>query len=201
MQQSAIHQNHLGKPNPCHMYPGLCTTQDGEPGDVVDEDGRHVDHGSDVRFVPGLEIPGDGDPEIWAQFTHLSAGKPPHIGFMGHDLTPEQARTKAHELRQFADELDVLADKVAVAQTLHDVRTVRETASPAFAGILAIVENAIVRDGADPAEVFERVLQLMNQARAEENEAAERAARRSVDRAFPVVAAFLADERARGEHQ
>ncbi|MDX3559048.1 hypothetical protein PV729_46655 [Streptomyces europaeiscabiei] len=34
---------------------------------------------------------------------------------------------------------------------------------------------------------------------AEETEAAERAARRSVDRAFPTVAAFLAENRAGGE--
>jgi hypothetical protein len=157
------------EPTPCHMYPGLCTTRDGEEGDVVDEDGRHVDHGSDAISVPGLEV--EGDPEIWAQFTHVSAGNPPHIGFMAVDITPEQAHVKARELRQFADQLDDLADKVAVAQTLHDVRTVRETASPAFAAILAIVENAIVRDGADPAEVFERVLELMNQAHAEDKAA------------------------------
>jgi hypothetical protein len=151
----------VAEPTPCHMYPGLCTTRDGEDGDAVDEDGRHVDHGSDAISVPGLEV--EGDPEIWAQFTHVSAGSPPHIGFMAVDITPEQAHVKARELRQFADQLDDLADKVAIAQTLHDVRTVRETASPAFAGILAIVEGAIVRDGADPTEVFERVLDLIAQ--------------------------------------
>jgi hypothetical protein len=42
---------------------------------------------------------------------------------------------------------------------------------------------------------------LRSRLRAEETEAAARAARASVDRAFPVVAAFLADERARGEDQ
>ncbi|MBE4789932.1 hypothetical protein [Streptomyces caniscabiei] len=152
----------IAEPTPCHMYPGLCTTRDGEQFDDVDENGRHIDHGSDAIGVPGLEV--EGDPEIWANFIHLSASTP-KIGFMGHDLTPEQARTKARELRQFADELDDLADQTATACALHDVRTVRETASPAFAGILTIVENAIARDGADPAEVFERVLELMNQAR------------------------------------
>ncbi|MBE4799950.1 hypothetical protein [Streptomyces caniscabiei] len=150
------------EPALCHVYPGLCTTRDGEQFDDVDENGRHIDHGSDAIGVPGLEV--EGDPEIWANFIHLSASTP-KIGFMGHDLTPEQARTKARELRQFADELDDLADQTATACALHDVRTVRETAGPAFACILTIVENAIVRDGAHPAEVFERVLELMNQAR------------------------------------
>ena len=150
-------------PTPCHLYPGLCDSFDGESGDEVDTDGRHLDHGSHAIGVPGLEVP--GDPEIWAEFTHVSAGTP-YVGFMGFDLTPDQARVKAREMRQFADELDDLADKVATARALHDVRTVRETADPAFAGILTIVETAIVRDGADPTEVFDRVLELMGQARA-----------------------------------
>ncbi|CBG71896.1 hypothetical protein SCAB_48451 [Streptomyces scabiei 87.22] len=42
---------------------------------------------------------------------------------------------------------------------------------------------------------------LRGRLRAEETEAAERAACASVDRAFPAVAAFLADERAREEGQ
>ncbi|MDX2948176.1 hypothetical protein PV383_37295 [Streptomyces caniscabiei] len=99
---------------PCHVYPGLCTAVDGEDGNEVDENGRHYDHGGDMHFVPGLEIPGDGDPEIWAAFTHVSGGTP-WIGFMGFDLTPEQARVKAQEMRQFADEVDALADQVETA--------------------------------------------------------------------------------------
>lgn len=148
----------------CTVYPGLCTSIDGEDGDQTDENGRHFDHGSHAIGVPGLEV--EGDPEIWAEFTHVSAGTPPHIGFMGFDLTPDQARVKAREMRQFADELDTLADRVATARALHDVRTVRETASPSFAGILTIVETAIARDGADPTEVFDHVLKLMDQASA-----------------------------------
>ncbi|MDX2552784.1 hypothetical protein [Streptomyces stelliscabiei] len=99
---------------PCHVYPGLCTAVDGEDGNEVDENGWHYDHGGDMHFVPGLEIPGDGDPEIWAAFTHVSGGTP-WIGFMGFDLTPEQARVKAHEMRRFADEVDDLADQVETA--------------------------------------------------------------------------------------
>ncbi|WP_215456646.1 hypothetical protein [Streptomyces sp. ATCC 21386] len=53
----------------------------------------------------------------------------------------------------------------------------------------------------DPAGIGWNVDFLRSRLRAEETEAAERAARASVDRAFPVVAAFLADERARGEGQ
>lgn len=99
---------------PCHVYPGLCTAQDADAGDAVDERGRHYDHGGDSHYVPGLEIPEDGDPEIWAAFTHLSAGTP-CIGFMGFDLTPAQARVKAQEMRRFADEVDALANQVEAA--------------------------------------------------------------------------------------
>jgi hypothetical protein len=102
------------KNRPCHVYPGLCTTLDGDAGDSVDANGRHYDHGGDMHFVPGLEIPGAGDPEIWAAFTHVSAGTP-YIGFMGFDLTPSQARAKAQEMRRFADEVDALADQVETA--------------------------------------------------------------------------------------
>jgi hypothetical protein len=145
------------------MYPGLCTAQDGEDGDWVDADGRHFDHVGRTYSIPGVRVP--EDPEIWADFIHVSDSTP-KIGFMGADLTPEQARVKAREMRQFADELDVLADQTATALTLYGVRGVRETAGPAFAEILTIIEDAIVC-GNDPAAVFERVLELMAQARAE----------------------------------
>jgi hypothetical protein len=165
---AAFSGNELRQAGACTVYPGLCTITDGEDGTNGGEDGRHFDHGSHAIGVPGLEV--EGDPEIWAEFTHISAGTPPHIGFMGFDLTPDQARVKARELRQFADELDVLADQTATALALYDVRTVRETAGPAFAEILTIVEDAIVRDGADPAEVFDHVLRLMARTRAENTE-------------------------------
>lgn len=152
----------------CTVYPGLCTVTDGQDGTNTDENGQHFDHGSDAIGVPGLEV--EGDPEIWAQFTHVSAGTPPHIGFMGFDLTPEQAHDKATELRRFADDLDHLADQVHVARALHNLRTVRETADGPFAKILTIMEDAIVRDGADPVEVGDRILELMGQARAEKAE-------------------------------
>lgn len=53
----------------------------------------------------------------------------------------------------------------------------------------------------DPANVGWNTDFLRGRLAAEETEAAARAARRSVDRAFPVVAQSLADERARGEGQ
>lgn len=93
----------------CHVYPGLCTSVDGEAGDQVDEHGRHYDHGGRTISVPGLE--NEHDPEIWAEFIHLSSSTP-KIGFMGADLTPAQVREKAAQLRQFADEADALADQV-----------------------------------------------------------------------------------------
>ncbi|MFM9593375.1 hypothetical protein ACKI1O_28805 [Streptomyces scabiei] len=156
------------EPTTCTVYPGLCTVTDGQDGTNTDENGQHFDHGSDAIGVPGLEV--EGDPEIWAQFTHVSAGTPPHIGFMGFGLTPEQAHDKATELRRFADDLDHLADQVHVARALRNLRTVRETADGPFARILTIMEDAIVRDGADPVEVGDRILELMAQARAEKAE-------------------------------
>lgn len=99
-------------PNACHVYPGLCVTVDGEDGDQVDEHGRHYDHGGRTITVPDSKCP--EDPEIWAEFVHVSAGAP-RIGFMGEDLTTVQAREKAAQLRKFADEMDALADQVDVS--------------------------------------------------------------------------------------
>ncbi|KND40100.1 hypothetical protein [Streptomyces stelliscabiei] len=99
-------------PNACHVYPGLCIVEDGESGDAVDEHGRHYDHAGHSYTVPSATR--REDPEIWAEFVHVSAGTP-HIGFMGETLTPAQAREKAVHLRKFADEMDALADQVEVA--------------------------------------------------------------------------------------
>lgn len=157
------------EPTPCHMYPGLCTSIDGDGGDEVDENGHHFDHAGRVYSIPGLEIP--DDPEIWAHFLHLS-GSTPNIAFMdGGALTPDQARVKAQELRLLADDMDALADQVEVARALHNLRKARETADAGFAEVLTIMENAIVRDGADPVEVGERVLDLLHQAMTERAEA------------------------------
>lgn len=100
-------------PDACHVYPGLCIVKDGENGDSVDANGRHFDHGGRAITVPDSKCP--EDPEIWAEFCHVSAGTPAHIGFMGSDLTTAQAREKAAQLRAFADEMDQLADQVDVA--------------------------------------------------------------------------------------
>ncbi|MDX2538606.1 hypothetical protein [Streptomyces scabiei] len=65
--------------------------------------------------------------------------------------------------------------------------------------VRATVKGALADD---PADIGWNADFLRSRLRAEETEAAERAARRSVDRAFPAVAAFLATERAEaGEGQ
>lgn len=65
--------------------------------------------------------------------------------------------------------------------------------------VRATVKGALADD---PADIGWNADFLRGKLRAEETEAAARAARASVDRAFPVVAAFLADDRARrGEQQ
>lgn len=150
---------------PCHMYPGLCVLVDGEDGDAVGEDGRHFDHGSHALTVPSGEMPED-DPAIWAAFVHVS-GRVPKIGFMGEDLTPAETRARASELRRMADDMDALADQVDIARGLFNIRKARETADPAFAEVFTIMEDAIVKDGADPADVSNQVLELLQQARAE----------------------------------
>ncbi|MBT2673975.1 hypothetical protein J7E95_24770 [Streptomyces sp. ISL-14] len=101
------------EPALCYLYPGLCDRIDGEDGDAVDANGRHFDHGGNTLTVPSGEMPYD-DPEIWAEFVHISGGTP-HIGFMGEHLAPDEARLKARQLREFADAMDALADQVDAA--------------------------------------------------------------------------------------
>jgi hypothetical protein len=62
--------------------------------------------------------------------------------------------------------------------------------------VRATVKGALEED---PADVGWNADFLRSRLRAEEAEAAERAARASVDRAFPTGAAFLAESRAGGE--
>lgn len=64
--------------------------------------------------------------------------------------------------------------------------------------VRATVKGALAED---PANIGWNTDFLRGRLAAEETEAAARAVRRSVDHAFPVVAQFLADERARGEGQ
>lgn len=151
------------EPAPCHLYPGLCTSIDGEDGDEVDEDGRHIDHAGRTHYVPGMDIP--DDPKIWAQFIHLSEGAP-RIGFQGDDLTPDQARVKATELRQLADDMDILADQTEIARALHTLREARANADAPYAGVFDLMADSI-KGGAVPGAVFERVLELFAQVRAE----------------------------------
>lgn len=90
----------------CPVYPGLCVGEDG------DTSGEHFDHSGHTYSVTGPDSP--DDPEIWAEFIHFSTSVP-RIGFMGADLTPEQTRLKARELRRLADEMDALANQVDAA--------------------------------------------------------------------------------------
>lgn len=94
----------------CPVYPGLCTVTDSTDRINADEDGRHFDHAGRTITVPSSTNP--EDPAIWAAFVHCSTSVP-KIGFMSEDLTTDQAREKAQQLRKFADEMDALADQVA----------------------------------------------------------------------------------------
>ncbi|WP_405841591.1 hypothetical protein [Streptomyces sp. NBC_01518] len=61
----------------------------------------------------------------------------------------------------------------------------------------ACLARVVIRDGLD--EPAWNADWLHSKLRAEETEAADKAVRHSVDRAFPTVAAFLADERGEGK--
>lgn len=156
-------EDQAAEPALCHVYGSLCTVRDGEDGDQVDEHGRHYDHSSDTISVPDEDAP--RDPKIWAYLLHLSDSIP-CVGFMGADLTPAQARIKAQQLREFADELDVLADQVDRALALHRIREARAAADGKWAQILDIVLDEI-EQGSDPEAVIDQVLSLMQRVRAE----------------------------------
>ncbi|KUL26632.1 hypothetical protein [Streptomyces regalis] len=102
-------------PSVCYLWGALCVSQDGTDGDQVDEHGRHFDHVGHTISAPSGELP-DDDPEIWAEFIHLSDSHP-HIAFMGETLTPDQARARAAELHEFADQMAALANQVDAALT------------------------------------------------------------------------------------
>lgn len=150
------------EPTPCHMYPGLCVTQDGEDGDQVDQHGRHFDHGGKAITVPSARYP--NDPEIWAEFTHCS-GSTPQIGFMSESFTPDQAREKAQQLRQFADDLDNLADRTEaavradVANVVAIIRQRQANATGPLAEALGAMADLVEKTGA-PNAVAELVLHL-----------------------------------------
>jgi hypothetical protein len=142
---------------PCPVYPGLCTAA--AEGDV-DTNGNHYDHASRTYGVTSTA----GDFAVYVEFIH-PYGSTPFIGFEGDDLTPDQTRVKAQELRRLADDMDGLADQVQVARTLHRIHEARDQADGPWAEILDIV-LAQIEEGALADAVVEQVLVLFAQARA-----------------------------------
>lgn len=136
-------------PRPCTVYP-WCVEVD-----------THDDHTGPEFLVRSYDE--DTEPLVWACVGHLGDSLP-YVGLNGADLSPEQAREKARELREMADQVEAMADQAEVARALTNLRKARETAYSGFAEVLTIMESAIVRDGANPVEVGERVLELLQQA-------------------------------------
>lgn len=142
-----------GRPgHPCTDFPGC------------EEVDTHDDHSTPEFAIRSYDK--TREPLVWACVGHLSDSQP-CVGFNGDDLTPDQAREKAGELRKLADAMEIMADRAHTWQALVNLRKVRETADPGFAEVLTIMEKAIVEDGADPVDVGDRVLELLQQARAE----------------------------------
>ncbi|MGJ5826037.1 hypothetical protein [Streptomyces ossamyceticus] len=106
--------------------------------------------------------------------------------------TPTQNPGDARDLRNL---LQAVLEAVTLPyDTAEYARRMEERAG----WVRATVQGALAED---PADIGWNADYLRGRLRAEETEAAERAAKASVDRAFPLVAQFLADERARGEQQ
>lgn len=150
-------EREAGRPGrPCTTFPGC------------EEVDTHEDHSTPEFRIRSYDE--TKEPLVWACVGHLSDSTA-YVGFNGDDLSPEQAHEKAAELRNLADSMETMADQAHTWRALANLRKVRETADPAFAEILTIMENAIVRDGAEPVEVGERVLELLAQARGERSAA------------------------------
>lgn len=140
------------EPAGCTVYPGLCT-----------ETGPHDDHSNHQLNADATGWP------LSLGFVHLADGTPLMYVDSGKaaDFDPENAPKVAAELRAAAEAVEDMHAKVETARALARLRKVRETADVAFAEVLTIMENAIVRDGADPVEVGDRILELLAQVRAE----------------------------------
>ena len=104
--------------------------------------------------------------------------------------------TPAEEARDLRQLLEAVLEAVTLPYDGPDHARRMETRAD---WVRATVKGALEED---PADIGWNADYLRGKLRAEETEAAARAARASVDRAFPAVAAFLADDRARrGEQQ
>jgi hypothetical protein len=107
--------------------------------------------------------------------------------------TPTQNPGDARDLRQL---LEAVLEAVTLPYDGPEHARRMETRAD---WVRATVKGALEED---PASIGWNADFLRGRLRAEETEAADRAARRSVDRAFPTVAAFLAAEHAEaGEGQ
>lgn len=147
------------QPGACIVYPGLC-----------DETGDHVDHSNHQLSATNTEWP------VSMGFVELSreSGEATPLLYIdagrASDFTPEEAPLISARLRAAADAVDSMAASVRKGQALARLRAAREGADEAFAEILTIMEDAVVNRGADPADVGNRVLELMSQVRAEAGE-------------------------------
>jgi hypothetical protein len=97
MARSTISQT-AGTPaaNHCPVY-AWCTEHAAE----------HIDHIGVPVVVPS---PKHDEPDYLDAFLLHLAGGQPILAIGGADLTPAQARTEAARIRQFADQVDAMAD-------------------------------------------------------------------------------------------
>ncbi|MFF1679453.1 DUF6907 domain-containing protein [Streptomyces sp. NPDC058256] len=118
----------------CAVHPGWCT-----------QTGDHDDHFGALHTVMG----NDGQELLNTHLIDLSGSKPV-IGLGGTDTTAAEARVKAKELRRFADELEILADKVDVSTSQDQLRDPKMTACPDGVSFC----DGSPRDHEDPREHF-----------------------------------------------
>jgi hypothetical protein len=118
----------------CAIHPDWCT-----------ETGVHDAHVGARHVVMG----NDGRELLDARLLDFS-GSEPVIGLGETDTDSAEARAKATELRRFADELEILADKVDVSSSHEQPRDTASTACPD--GVSFCDGNP--RDHEDPREHF-----------------------------------------------
>lgn len=97
--------------------------------------GDHDDHQGEGHDVPSHE---GEEPLLVAGLLHLS-GSRPLVDIGGDGFTPDQARTKAQQLRALADVIDTMADTVQAAGVeamTEQLNALREGASGDLAGFL-----------------------------------------------------------------
>lgn len=135
-------------PRPCTVYTWC------------EEIDTHEDHSGPELLVRSYDE--TAEPLAWACISYLSDSVP-CVGLNGADLTAEQAREKAQELRQLADAVDEMADTLDAVKRAHVddviafVRERQANATGPLADALDAMANLIVKTG-DPDAVAELVL-------------------------------------------